>query len=301
MPRQLTPKWLKDMGFTIVPLPSETLGLFHLLAKANGHYGVVGEIFKLYSNPPAPGIRPEKHENLEVPKIQTVTTNRMDLGIGLQFLKGFLSLFSAVPVLGDIGAAIKASFQRASLLEIEYDKVKEDMVYPVDLALFVEGFEWRGSPVFLSELLEKSKACVIYDYLKSSKLDLRAYDEKGNNVAPEVSVLKDLFKADAKIEVGSSEKDSVTFEGEKALPIAIKAMKVKITKAKRFQLVGWAADIFRKSVPSMEARELPTSHAAMEKLVAEKLGAKRGAVGEFETEEFSEEKGPVMLEWRGDE
>ena len=265
---------METLGFTIVPLPREAYGLFHLFAKANEHYDVVGDFFGIIK-PPVPD-RPKVHLDLEVAEFKTVATNNVDIGIGLDFLKGFFSLFSAIPLVGDIGAAVTAGFKGSKNVELEYDNVLEDIVYPVDFAPTIDGYEWNGLPRFLRDPLRKGKCCVLLDYLKSDKLNLRAYNEKGTKVKAEASFFKDLFGVNAGVQVDATDEYTVTFAGKKALPIALKAFKVNMSDQDRFSLLGGTADVSRES------------------------GTEGETTDKFEAEKFSEERGPVKLEWRSD-
>ncbi|MGD8717871.1 MAG: hypothetical protein PVH29_03515 [Candidatus Zixiibacteriota bacterium] len=282
MEKALTPDFLRRKHYQVVSLPGEAVRVFNLLARLNGHYGVVGEVFDLHEEPPRN--RPDVHERMDIPEFRAVRTNFGEPGATARFVESMLRASPSPPAAGEAAEVMEESFPEASSLSIEFYDVREVMAHPIDLAIFVEGYGWNGEPEFLREPLDKGHCCIIHGYLESSKLALRGKNGRGRAVRPNPGPVDELFALCPDIWVSEGD-GCVVVESERRLPIAVKAIKVKLSKAGCFHLMGPAADIVSWQMKSAGVA-LPAVEAVMLKFAMNRLFVHESQMDKFTTEDF---------------
>ncbi|UCE26580.1 MAG: hypothetical protein JSW52_09550 [Candidatus Coatesbacteria bacterium] len=231
MAKNLTPDVLRDNCYTIVELPLGGMEILDVVARPNGDYLVEGDVFDLCG-----GERPDDLTTLKVQLDQpsadfkAVTTKKTDFTVGVNFLEKFLSVFAAIPALGDIGAAFNAGFGGAASIEMTYSNVLQDFIDPMKLTPLVEN-KTCGPNVYddLKKSLRKGRGGIIAGCLKSNGFSVQAFDEKGRNIAPEISVFKQLAGVEVGVECQKEGETAVTFTGEVPQLFAYRALRLKLT------------------------------------------------------------------------
>jgi hypothetical protein len=90
----------------------------------------------------------------------------------------------------------------------------------------------------LKKRFRKGLGCIVAGCLKSNAFSVRAFDNKGKVIAPEISVFDQLVSGKAGIECQSREEAVVTFNGEVPQLFAVKALKFKLTNKGNFKILG---------------------------------------------------------------
>ncbi|MEE9456892.1 MAG: hypothetical protein V3W11_07065, partial [bacterium] len=170
---------------------------------------------------------------------KAVTTQKSDFSIGVNFLENFFKLFAKIPGLGGIGAAFNAGFKGAASVEMTYAGVVQDFIDPMDLTPLVED-KACGEKVYedLQKRFRKERGSVVIGCLKSNAFSVRAFDDKGTVVAPEISVFDKLVSGKVGVECHKEAEAAVAFQGEVPQLFAVKALKVKLTDKGKFKILG---------------------------------------------------------------
>ena len=139
--------------------------------------------------------------------------------MGLKFLERLLSQIGAA------GVGLETSFKNADSIEFEYQNVLVDSVYPVKIGKYLLSVSPDVS-LLMEAINDEGEAYVITETLKSNAFGVTAYDEMDAELDIDISALKQLLSATPKIGLSKDEKNVLSFEGEKFLRFAFKAIAV---------------------------------------------------------------------------
>ncbi|UCH78583.1 MAG: hypothetical protein JSU81_01135 [Candidatus Coatesbacteria bacterium] len=223
----------------IVYTSREAVRIFNLLARHDNRYEAVGGFFSLYERPPAD--RPDLSVRADIPFYVDVYPRRTDFAYGLRFLEYCFNSLSSFPLSGNVRSAVERSFHGARTLAFEYYDVTEVAVRPVDFAFYAQGYRWRGEPAFLREALHEGRCSVILGSLEAAAFGVRGFEAGGAKIKPDLSFLMALFGLCLDVTVGTTDGYNVTFAGDRKTPVAVSALKVKLSERGDFDCLGCSA------------------------------------------------------------
>jgi hypothetical protein len=220
----------------VVYTSREAVRIFNLLARDDYRYEAVGGFFSMYEKPPSD--RPDLTVRAEIPLYVDVFPRRTGFAYGVRFLEYFFDSLSSFPLSGNVRSAVERSFQGARTLAFEYYDVTEVAVRPVEFASYAQGYRWRGEPAFLREALRQGRCSVILGYLEAATFGVRGFDAGGTEIKPDRSFVTALFGLCLDVTVGTTDGNNVTFAGDRKVPVAVSAIKVKLSERGNFNLLG---------------------------------------------------------------
>lgn len=206
---------LNKLGYNVVRLPRENIDPLLILSRSNGYLETLGEIsdFVIGDHP-----KPEISQGQTAAEISGLRTNKFELGVGLKFLERFLSLIGAA------GIGLEICFENAKSIQFVYQNVLIDSVYPAKIGRYLSNVSPDVSSLFMEDINDEGEAYVITETLKSNSFGIVAYNERGMELDIDISALKKLLSATPKIELSESEKNVISFKGDKLLRFAFKAI-----------------------------------------------------------------------------
>jgi len=233
----------------------EAVRIFNLLTRDASRYEAVGGFFSLYERPPVD--RPDLTVRGDIPCYGDVFPRHTDFAYGVRFLELFFDSLSPFPLSGNVRSAVERSFQGARTLAFEYFGVTEVAVRPAEFASYAEGYRWRGEPAFLREALRQGRCSVILGCLEAGTLAVRGFDAGGAEIRPDMSFVTALFGLCLDVTVGTTDRYNVTFAGDRKVPVAVTAIRVKLSERGYFNLLscpvaeraGFPAGISTRATP----------------------------------------------------
>lgn len=220
----------------VVYTSREAVRIFNLLARDAYRYEAVGGFFSMYERPPLD--RPDLTVRADIPFCVDVFPHRTGFAYGLRFLEFFFDSLSSFPLSGNVRSAVERSFHGARTLAFEYYDVTEVAVRPLEFVSYAQGYRWRGEPEFVGEALRQGRCSVILGYLEAAAFGVRGFDAGGAEVKPDMSFVTALFGLCLDVTVGTSDGYNVTFAGDRKIPVAVSAIKVKLSERGNFNLLG---------------------------------------------------------------
>lgn len=211
-------KDLNNLGYNMVRLPRENINPLLVITKSNSNLVVLGKISDFVTEKMSEP--PEISQDQSVAEISSLKTGKLKLGVGLSFLKEFLSSIGAAEV------GLKASFKNAYFIQFVYQNVLTDSVYPTAIGKYLSSVSPDITGILIDNIDNEGESYIITDTLKSNFLSIVAYDSKGMKLDLDISALQQLLNATPKFEFIKDKRNAISFKGEEFLRFAFKAIAV---------------------------------------------------------------------------
>ena len=214
-------KHLAEKGYTGISLPSREFKLLTLVYEYHGARGHDNAFDYL-----APSVRahlPAPDLDYDLPAISGERTRSVDLSIGLKILSGLISALGG----GTLG--LNAGFKSAKKLTFSYDGISSETISPVPLQA-----ELNRCPAPASGLLRDwlgDHLYVVTSVLKATKITVTAHDQHGTEVGLDVPVISGAVGANLGVKASGTADSTVTFEGTRAVPFAVRLFQVVTMKS----------------------------------------------------------------------
>jgi len=208
-------KSLNAKGYSVIKYPREYIKPLLFLCKTNGSLKELGHLgsFVLGSSP-----MPLVNENTRAPDISVEHTDKLEIGVGLTFLKDLLQL------LGVGGVGLDATFKNAKTIKFTFKDIYLDYIFPVVVGDFLVNSKPNTQSSFFGKMKEKGKTFVINETLKSGKMNVSTYDKNDVQLKIDLSAIKNMVSVSPNVAVSSEDNGSMNFEGNIMLPFAFKAV-----------------------------------------------------------------------------
>ena len=164
---------------------------------------------------------PKIDADLQAANIEGLKSSQFEVGIGVKFLEKLLSAMGAGSV------SLEAVYKKANKVEFQYQNVKNDRVFPFAVARYIRVAKPDVTSPVMDEILDITRdnpAYLIIETLKSTSFGVTAYDSTDAKVDINVGALKNLLDIHPNINVSINDKLTVSYQGDRELRFAFKAV-----------------------------------------------------------------------------
>jgi hypothetical protein len=218
-----------EKGYNVVAMPKATLAPLQLLAKEGKDLSALGnEIADLFDEDRE--MMPAIYENEPLEELQGQSQLIFQADSGFQLLKNLLAQLN----LGKLEA--KAEFKDSDTLVFSFHHAKEDGIKKfLDLDNYISG----GIPKVehfktYKQKLEKSELFVITSVLKCKEFSIKVLDQNNQNASATFEV-QGGTSANASIKREQDSSLHISYQGDKDLVFAFKAVQIFYDKPKWFE------------------------------------------------------------------
>jgi len=215
--------FINVLGYSLVSYPREDLSpLTLILAKKPSNFEIVGPFSKFLEKSPP---EPEIIQNMVAANIEVAETSEMKTELGLDFFDGILK-----KILPAFSAEIKGGFSGADKIQILFENVLIDTIYPASIINYLPQCEPSKNSIlfeFLAEESEDNEALLISEIIKSNSFSVISYDNKGKNFDAGVNI-PEIIKINPDILKSDEKNKKITFKHDKHLIFGLKAFAIHL-------------------------------------------------------------------------
>lgn len=207
---------LNEQGYNVVRLPREKINPLQVLCRVNDGLEILGDIrdFVIEDKPSPPAI----DQDQQAAAIAGLESDKFESNSGIGLLKRLLSY------LGAGGIELKAEFSKTDSIQFEYDNVLSDNVYLIKIEKYLKAVTPDLSSRLLEKINDEGGLYIITETIKSNGFNVVAKDSSGNKLDIDISGLKDILKANFKVDLSKAHELTLKFKGEKYLRFGFKAV-----------------------------------------------------------------------------
>lgn len=205
---------LNDLGYNVVRIPRPEIKALTLLGKntATGkltEIGTLDEYWKTAAMPPRWGFP------VAAADINGKKTNSLDLGFGLDILKGVLGVFGAS------SPSIDLSHTKATGVQFVYTGVTMVSVSPETLGDYVEAGTLKVSNPAAQLYItpENAELYVLTDLLRATAITVSATDAGGNGVKLDLPQINGVVGGSVSVKPSDATESAVTFASAGVPPV----------------------------------------------------------------------------------
>jgi len=206
---------LNDLGYNVIKVPRTDIAPLDLIAhdkntRQLSKIGSISSFWKTAAALPAPG------PASVAASLNNTHSNKLDLGFGLDLLKGALAVFGAS------APSLDLSHTSAKSLQFNYTGVT---TVSIDTGLIgdylTEGTLAVGNPETQHRFLNPgSEVYIITEVIRSTSITVTATDENGNGVSLSAPEINGVVGGKVSVKPSSATNSAVTFESATTPPTA---------------------------------------------------------------------------------
>jgi hypothetical protein len=212
---------LNKLSYNMVKFPRAGIEPLDVLGRDNNTLNRLGSIAEVWTSTlPAP--TPDAPQPAAA--IEGGKTGDLDLGIGLKLLSNALAgLGSAIGL-----PSLNFGFKKARKIQFKFVDVVSVSVTPFALGKFLSAGTLDLSNPFVSHYFDndETQEFIIFEVLKSNAVSVTAKDDRGVDVAADISAIQAALSANVKAKLSSSSQSTLIFEGAVPATFAFKAYEV---------------------------------------------------------------------------
>lgn len=214
-------QYLNHFGYNVIKLPRQDMDPLLVLAGKRGNLTCLGPVSQFIIKPTR---QPEIKRDQLVADIAGKKTNKLDIGIGLNLLSGFLS------VLGFATGKLNNQYSKARTVQFVFNNVLADGLYLTDVDDFLLSGQPRTDSLLQEEIDEEGEAYIVYETIKSNSFGIIAYDSKNTAIQVDVDGIQKILGVSSGIKVSRDADYAVVYKGGQHLYFGFKAVKFWIEK-----------------------------------------------------------------------
>ena len=205
---------LNDLGYNVVRIPRPEIKPLTLLGKNTEtgkltEFGTLDEYWKTDAKPPKWGFP------VAASSINGKKTNSLDLGFGLNILKGVLEVFGAS------SPSLDLSHTRATGVQFVYAGVTMVSVSQEGLGDYLESGSLKVSNPSTQLYItpENAELYILTDLLRATSITVSATDAGGNGVKLDLPQINGVVGGNVSVKPSDAAESAVTFASDAANPV----------------------------------------------------------------------------------
>ena len=213
-------KFLRDLGYNTVRLPSASFRPFLLLGRQNDETQQLGMLSALVTS--APGPLPAVTVDEPAANISGQKTAKLDVGIGANILGTLVGAMG-----GNLG--VNLDYTDARKVEFTYKDVTLDSAVPLEIGDYLRnGRVDAGNLILQQYVLGHGELYVVTKVARSRRFTVRYERQNGTEAAVDVPALQALAGAKVKVGAGAGSVSTIDFEGPTPLGFAFQCLQVGV-------------------------------------------------------------------------
>lgn len=211
--------YLNRVGYNVIKLPKENIKPLLVIGGDEKGLNVLGPLtdFVLQAQ-----YTPDVVCEAEAPNITGKKSNKLDLGLGLDLMSRLLS------AMGAASGGINLQYQRADKIQIVFENVLSDYVYPTEIDKYLLSGKPKTKSLLADWIDEDGEAYIITGTIKSKSFGVIAYDQSGQSLEVDVTGIQDLLGVSGKVNLSRESSNKILYQGEKLLVFGFQAISFSI-------------------------------------------------------------------------
>jgi hypothetical protein len=211
--------YLRKLGYNVIALPREGIKPLTVAFLHENHrlteLGCLPEIWT--STWPEPIPAPDQN----VAMIGGESTDNLKAEVGLDVLANLVQALGGNPI------GIKAQYGKASTLAFHFKEVTRERITAFALGKYLTDGQLSSNDPFVKRYFHANeKIYVVTEVLKSTGFGVTANDSSNAGLSLDLPLIRQAFSGKGSVNVDSSSKGTVEFDGKTALPFAFIAAEI---------------------------------------------------------------------------